>query len=190
LIIVSLDMESIDALAKAVNAFEGGLVLVSHDMRLISQVAKEIWICDHKSVAKYHGDILNFKMDMRSQMGIEGEQKGQLRGDASVSKKSADSEKQKPKKADLPVIKEKVKTVTKKVEPKKIVKKVEASKPITQPGGDLWDDEEEDLSKNNTVPAAKTSLSSLSSMKSSLPKSSLSSKPGGKYVPPHLRNRK
>lgn len=39
-------MESIDALAKAVNEFEGGLVLVSHDMRLISQVAKEIWIGD------------------------------------------------------------------------------------------------------------------------------------------------
>jgi len=43
-----LDMESIDALAKAVNEFDGGLVLVSHDMRLIGQVAKEIWICDNK----------------------------------------------------------------------------------------------------------------------------------------------
>jgi len=41
-------MESIDALADAINDFNGGIVLVSHDMRLISQVAKEIWICDHK----------------------------------------------------------------------------------------------------------------------------------------------
>ena len=41
-------MESIDALADAINDFSGGIVLVSHDMRLISQVAKEIWICDHK----------------------------------------------------------------------------------------------------------------------------------------------
>jgi len=39
-----LDMESIDALAKAVNEFDGGMILVSHDMRLISQVAKEIWV--------------------------------------------------------------------------------------------------------------------------------------------------
>jgi len=37
-------MESIDALAKAVNEFDGGMILVSHDMRLISQVAKEIWV--------------------------------------------------------------------------------------------------------------------------------------------------
>lgn len=43
-----LDIETIDALAEAINKFEGGLVLVSHDMRLISQVAKEIWECDHR----------------------------------------------------------------------------------------------------------------------------------------------
>jgi ATP-binding cassette subfamily F protein 2 len=84
-----LDMEGIDALAKAINEFEGGLVLVSHDMRLISQVAREIWICDHKTIEKHRGDILSFKMDMRAQMGIEGEQVGKLRGDASVKKQES-----------------------------------------------------------------------------------------------------
>eukprot|EP00957_Ditylum_brightwellii_P086473 6579652-Ditylum_brightwellii.AAC.1 len=68
-------MESIDALAQAVNEFESGLVLVLHNMCLISQVAKEIWICDNKQITQYKGDILNFKMDMQAQMGIEEEHK-------------------------------------------------------------------------------------------------------------------
>lgn len=38
-----LDMECIDSLAKAINSFNGGVVLVSHDFRLLDQVAKEIW---------------------------------------------------------------------------------------------------------------------------------------------------
>ncbi|KAK7681927.1 hypothetical protein QCA50_014889 [Cerrena zonata] len=38
-----LDMASIDALALAIKEFEGGVVIVSHDFRLISQVAEELW---------------------------------------------------------------------------------------------------------------------------------------------------
>ena len=45
-----LDLEAIDSLADAINRFQGGLVLVSHDFRLIDQVAKEIWVCDKKKV--------------------------------------------------------------------------------------------------------------------------------------------
>lgn len=63
-----LDMESIDSLAKAINQFEGGMVLVSHDMRLISQVAKEIWLCDKRTVNKFAGEISDFKKLLRQQM--------------------------------------------------------------------------------------------------------------------------
>jgi ATP-binding cassette subfamily F protein 2 len=57
-----LDMESIDALARCLKAFKGGVVVISHDMRLISQCAEEIYVCDNKQITKYKGDIMSFKL--------------------------------------------------------------------------------------------------------------------------------
>lgn len=56
-----LDIETIDSLANALNAFEGGMVLVSHDFRLINQVAKEIYICENQTITKWTGDIISYK---------------------------------------------------------------------------------------------------------------------------------
>jgi ATP-binding cassette subfamily F protein 2 len=61
-----LDMECIDALAEAINDYSGGLVLVSHDLRLISQVAKEIWICDNKKIDVFKGDIEAYKKTLQA----------------------------------------------------------------------------------------------------------------------------
>jgi len=62
-----LDMDCIDGLADAINQFPGGLVLVSHDFRLISQVAKDIWVCDKKKVEKWDGDIRSYKTHLAKQ---------------------------------------------------------------------------------------------------------------------------
>jgi len=59
-----LDMESIDALAYAINQFEGGLMLVSHDFRLINQVANEIWVCENQNIRKFEGDIVEYKQHL------------------------------------------------------------------------------------------------------------------------------
>mmetsp|Transcript_88948 Transcript_88948/g.133361 ORF Transcript_88948/g.133361 Transcript_88948/m.133361 type:complete len:626 (-) Transcript_88948:122-1999(-) len=63
-----LDMESIDSLAEAINAFKGGLVLVSHDFRLIGQVAREVWLCENKKVEVWKGDILEYKKKLNKDM--------------------------------------------------------------------------------------------------------------------------
>ncbi|XP_068715392.1 ATP-binding cassette sub-family F member 2-like [Montipora capricornis] len=63
-----LDMETIDALADAINDFEGGMMLVSHDFRLINQVAKEIWICEKQTVTPWKGDILSYKEELKKKI--------------------------------------------------------------------------------------------------------------------------
>eukprot|EP00930_Biecheleria_cincta_P026112 TRINITY_DN18463_c0_g1_i2.p1 TRINITY_DN18463_c0_g1~~TRINITY_DN18463_c0_g1_i2.p1 ORF type:complete len:727 (-),score=194.63 TRINITY_DN18463_c0_g1_i2:39-2219(-) len=62
-----LDMACIDALAEAIKKFTGGCVLVSHDFRLIDQVAKEIWVCDGH-VTPWKGDIKAYKQHLSKQM--------------------------------------------------------------------------------------------------------------------------
>jgi ATP-binding cassette subfamily F protein 2 len=66
-----LDMESIDALADAINAFEGGMILVSHDFRLVSQVTDEIWVCDKQVIHKWDGDIFSYKEFLRKKIDKE-----------------------------------------------------------------------------------------------------------------------
>ncbi|KAG9296865.1 hypothetical protein G9A89_006820 [Geosiphon pyriformis] len=56
-----LDMESIDSLAKAIKGFSGGVVLVSHDFRLISQVAEDIWLCKDQTITPWKGSIESYK---------------------------------------------------------------------------------------------------------------------------------
>ena len=63
-----LDIETIDSLADAIKRFEGGVVLVSHDMRLIDQVAKEIWECDKGTITRVQGDIAAYKRMLQKKL--------------------------------------------------------------------------------------------------------------------------
>jgi len=59
-----LDMETIDALAGAIKQFAGGLILVSHDFRLIEQVCEEVWLCDKKNVVPMKQSIQQYKRSL------------------------------------------------------------------------------------------------------------------------------
>ncbi|BEI81443.1 hypothetical protein CcaverHIS002_0206030 [Cutaneotrichosporon cavernicola] len=71
-----LDMASIDSLASAIKQFSGGVVIVSHDFRLISQVAEDLWEVKDKQVinlTKEDISIVDYKrtLQKRSQAQIE-----------------------------------------------------------------------------------------------------------------------
>jgi ATP-binding cassette, subfamily F, member 2 len=63
----AFDMEGIDALAEAIMDFKGGVVLVSHDFRLLSKVAEEIWVVDH-GIEVWNGDIASYKQSLKRGM--------------------------------------------------------------------------------------------------------------------------
>jgi len=40
-----LDMESVEALAEGLRQFDGGVVLATHDARLIEETHADLWVC-------------------------------------------------------------------------------------------------------------------------------------------------
>ena len=56
-----LDIESINGLIEGINNFEGCVVLVSHDMELITQTECVLWECKNKSISKFRGDYDLYK---------------------------------------------------------------------------------------------------------------------------------
>ena len=62
------DMEMIDSMAEAIKAFNGGVVVISHDFRLLQQVAEEIWVVDN-GLKVWDGDIRSYKASLKSKYG-------------------------------------------------------------------------------------------------------------------------
>lgn len=59
-----LDLATIDSLADAINAFNGGVVVVSHDFRLLDKVAKDIFVIENKTATRWEGSILDYKKSL------------------------------------------------------------------------------------------------------------------------------
>ena len=63
-----LDLGTIDSLADAINAFNGGVVVVSHDFRLLDKVAKDIFVIENKTATRWNGSILDYKKSLASKV--------------------------------------------------------------------------------------------------------------------------
>ncbi|KAF5946800.1 hypothetical protein HYC85_017028 [Camellia sinensis] len=71
-----LDMQSIDALADALDEFTGGVVLVSHDSRLISRVCEDeeksmIWVVENGTVRTFPGSFDEYKEELLKEIRAE-----------------------------------------------------------------------------------------------------------------------
>ncbi|PVD35594.1 hypothetical protein C0Q70_02557 [Pomacea canaliculata] len=65
-----LDMETIEALGEALRIFEGGVVLVSHDERLIRKICSELWVVSQGSVRSLEGGIDEYKALVQAELDL------------------------------------------------------------------------------------------------------------------------
>jgi ATP-binding cassette subfamily F protein 2 len=65
-----LDLATIDSLADAINEFNGGVVIVSHDFRLLDKVAKDIFVIEDKNAHRWEGTILDYKKKLAANVVI------------------------------------------------------------------------------------------------------------------------
>lgn len=155
-----LDLETIESLAMALNNFEGGVVLVSHDERLISLVVDEIW-CVTKGDMKcnppkpghvkvFNGSFDEYKAKLRRE--FEG-------GSLLTAKKKAEAKEKKN------------------VEQQQTKKEEKVKKPVGT------------LVKDNTFLRDSATSDPLGTPAASSEEAKKAVACTGGYVPPHLRNK-
>merc|ERR1719210_2704989 len=67
----NLDIESIDALAEALNEYQGGVIIVSHDERLIRETNCQLWVIEEQSIDEIDGDFDDYRKEVLDELGEE-----------------------------------------------------------------------------------------------------------------------
>ena len=69
----NLDIESIDALCEGINNFNGGVIIVSHDARLITETDCRMWVVGDKTCTAHEGGYYEYRDHILDE--IEAEEK-------------------------------------------------------------------------------------------------------------------
>ncbi|CAI4222342.1 unnamed protein product [Auanema sp. JU1783] len=65
----NLDIESIDALASAIEEFGGGVIMVTHDERLIRKTSCSLWVVEDHNIAEIDGGFDDYKREVLDALG-------------------------------------------------------------------------------------------------------------------------
>jgi len=65
----NLDIESIDALAEAINEYKGGVIIVSHDERLIRDTECTLWVIEDQTINEVDGDFDDYRKELLESLG-------------------------------------------------------------------------------------------------------------------------
>jgi ATP-binding cassette subfamily F protein 1 len=65
----NLDLESIDALAEAISSYKGGVIVVTHDERLIRETECLLYIIENQTVNQLDGDFDDYRKELLELLG-------------------------------------------------------------------------------------------------------------------------
>lgn len=75
----NLDIETIDALCDAINAFKGGVVIVTHDQRLIEECECTLWVVEKQGVTAWAEGFDDYKATILRELEEQVEREAALR---------------------------------------------------------------------------------------------------------------
>ncbi|KAJ9627658.1 ATP-binding cassette, regulator of translational elongation [Taxawa tesnikishii (nom. ined.)] len=67
-----LDIEAMDALSTALQNFQGGVLMVSHDVTMLQNVCTSLWVCDNGTVEHFGGTVQDYKKRITAQANEAG----------------------------------------------------------------------------------------------------------------------
>lgn len=67
----NLDIESIDALAEAINEYKGGVMIVTHDERLIRETNCALYVIEDQTINEVDGDFDDYRKEVLESLGEE-----------------------------------------------------------------------------------------------------------------------
>lgn len=62
-----LDIEGRDALLEALNAYNGAVILITHDLHLVELVADDLWLVKNHTCKVYNGDLAEYRDSLLSE---------------------------------------------------------------------------------------------------------------------------
>lgn len=89
----NLDIETIDALCEAINAFNGGIVVVTHDQRLIEECECTLWVVEKQGVTKWEEGFDDYKETILRELEEQVEKEASLRREKLEAAAAAKAEK-------------------------------------------------------------------------------------------------
>jgi ATP-binding cassette, subfamily F, member 1 len=89
----NLDIETIDALCDAINAFNGGIVVVTHDQRLIEECECTLWVVEKQGVTKWEQGFEDYKDTILRELEAAVEAEAAIRRDKLLASAKVKAEK-------------------------------------------------------------------------------------------------